>query len=37
MRDRLVRMGVDSAKILSIYTEDEKVEEALSHYLNLGE
>ena len=37
MRERLVRMGVDSAKILSIYTEDEKVEESLSHYLNLGE
>ena len=35
MRERLTRMGIDSAKIISIYTEDEKVEEALSRYLKL--
>lgn len=35
MRERLVSMGIDSAKILSIRTEDDKVENALSHYLNL--
>lgn len=36
MRERLVSMGIDSAKILSIHTEDGKVEDALGHYLNLS-
>ena len=35
MRERLVSMGIDSAKILSIRTEDDNVEYALSHYLHL--
>ncbi len=35
MRERLVSMGIESEKILSIRTEDDKVVNALSHYLNL--
>ncbi|WP_173468721.1 glycosyltransferase family 2 protein [Fibrobacter succinogenes] len=35
MRERLVSMGIEFEKILSIRTEDDKVEIALSHYLNL--
>ena len=36
MRERLVSMGVNPTKILSIHSDDNKVEDALSHYLNLG-
>lgn len=36
MRERLVSMGVASTKILSIRTEDDDVEKALSLYLNLN-
>lgn len=36
MRERLISMGIDSAKILSIRTEDNDVENALSLYLKLN-
>lgn len=34
MRDKLINMGIDSSTILSIHTEDDNVEKALSLYLN---
>jgi len=35
MRERLIRMGVEPKKILSVQTEDCMVKDALSHYLNV--
>ena len=35
IRERLIRMGVESSKLLSIQTEDCMVKDALSHYLNV--
>ena len=35
MRERLICMGVESKKILSIQTDDYMVKDALSHYLNV--
>lgn len=35
MRERLIHMGVEPKKILSVQTEDCMVKDALSHYLNV--